>query len=276
LSREVSRTPEPTALPVLLPNGMIAERLARGHLLLCLDFDGTISELTNDPLKAVPVPRAKQAIAKLGRHRDRITIAIVSGRDLDTLLPLLGLRTGLLFAGTHGLELIGRDGVRHFTAGVERCADDLARVREFVASKIPRDRGFIIEDKRVALTVNYRNAQPDEARAALALFDEFVQALPTLQLLQGKMVHEAIPRGIGGKGEAIETFMRDASVAAAQTVYFGDDTTDENAFRALAPQGGLGVLVGAERKSFAPYRVEGPTQVAGILADLVVNSVGHE
>jgi hypothetical protein len=73
------------------------------------------------------------------------------------------------------------------------------------------------------------------------------------------MVHEAMPRGIGGKGDAIGTFMRDAGVAAAQAVYFGDDATDENAFRALVPQGGIGVLVGTERESFAQYRVEGPT-----------------
>lgn len=269
MSREAARTPDPTALPVPLPNGLIAERLARGHLLLCLDFDGTISELTNDPWRAVPVPRAKNALAELAQHRDRMTIAIVSGRDLDTLLRLLGLRDGLLFAGTHGLEFIGRDGARRFTPGVERCADDLAQVRDFLAHQIPRDRGFIIEDKRVALTVNYRNARPDDARAALALFDKFVLALPTLQLLQGKMVHEAIPLGIGGKGDAIETFMRDAGVAASQTVYFGDDTTDENAFHALVPQGGIGVLVGAERKSLAQYRVEGPTQVADVLVDLV-------
>jgi trehalose-phosphatase len=268
LSREASRRPEPTALPVPLPQGMIAERLARGHLLLCLDFDGTISDLTNDPWKAVPVPRAKNAIAQLARRHDRLTIAIVSGRDLDTLLRLLGLRDGLLFAGTHGLEFVSLDGTRYFTPGLERCADDIAALREFVARNIPRDRGFIIEDKHVSLTLNYSNARPDDACAALAAFDHFVEALPTLQLLQGKMVHEAIPAGIGGKGDALEALMQIAKVSASQTAYFGDDSTDENAFRTLVPRGGIGVLVGAERASFAQYRVESPSQVADVLADL--------
>lgn len=268
MSHEASPKPEAARIPVPLPPGLIAERLARGHLLLCLDFDGTISDLTNDPWKAVPLPRAKTAIAELARHREKLTVAIVSGRDLDTLLSLLGLRDGLLFAGTHGLEFIGRDGVRRLPPGVVKSTQDLARLREFLARTIPRDRGFIIEDKRIALTVNYRNATLDDAREALAAFDGFVAQLPTLQLLQGKMVHEAMPRGIGGKGDAIGTFMRDAGVAAAQAVYFGDDATDENAFRALVPQGGIGVLVGTERESFAQYRVEGPTQVADVLEDL--------
>ena len=269
MSREASRTPDPVDIPVRLPHGLIGERLALGHLLLCLDFDGTISEITDDPWKAVPLPRAKDAIAGLARRRDRLTVAVSSGRDLDTLMRLLGLRDGLLFAGTHGLEFIGRDGARRFTSGVEPSADDIARLREFVARAIPRDRGFIIEDKRVALTLNYRNARPQDARAALAAFDQFVKARPTLQLLEGKMIHEAIPRGIGGKGDATRTLMRDAGVTASQTVYFGDDNTDENAFGALVPQGGIGVLVGAERASFAQYRVEGPSQVADILEELV-------
>ena len=92
---------------------------------------------------------------------------------------------------------------------------------------------------------------------------------PTLQLLHGKMIHEAIPRGIGGKGEALEFFMRDASVAGPHTIYFGDDLTDEDAFRALVPHRGIGVLVGAERQSFAQYRVDSPADVADVLEELI-------
>ena len=268
MSRKASRRLEPIATPGPLPRGLIASQLARGHLLLCLDFDGTVSELTNDPWKAVPLPRAKTAIAKLARHRKRLTVAIVSGRDLGTLLGLLGLRDGLLFAGTHGLEFIGRDGERRTAPGVERSARDLELVREFVAREIPPNRGFIVEDKGFALTVNYRNASPEDASGALAAFDNFVDQRPTLRVLHGKMVHEAIPRGLGGKDGAVEFFMRDAGVAGSLTTYFGDDITDEDAFRALAEHRGHGVLVGPERRSFAQYRVESPSEVADILDDL--------
>jgi alpha,alpha-trehalase len=269
LNRDASRAPEPDRTPRPLPRGLISDQLAQGQLLLCLDFDGTVSELTNDPWKAIPLPRAKKAIAELARHRERLTIAIISGRDLDTLLRLLGLRDGLLFAGTHGLEFIGRDGARRFADGVERCLDDIEQVREFLARAIPKDRGFIIEDKRVALTINYRNAQPDDAREALVAFDAFVNRRPTLQLLHGKMVHEALPRGIGGKGEAIEFFIRETRATGQHTTYFGDDLTDEDAFHALIRHQGIGVLVGAERRSFAQYRVDGPEQVADILEEIV-------
>lgn len=269
MSREASRKPEPAETPRALPRGLIPDQLARGHLLLCLDFDGTVSELTNDPWKAVPLPRAKNAIAELARHREKLTVAILSGRDLDTLLGLLGLQDGLLFAGTHGLEFIGRNGERRFAPGVDRCAKDIEKVREFIARSIPKDRGFIVEDKGVALTVNYRNALPDAAREALAAFDDFVNRCPTLEVLHGKMIHEAIPRGIAGKGDALEFFMRNAGVPGPHTTYFGDDITDEDAFRALVPHRGIGVLVGAERQSFAQYRVDSPADVADVLEELI-------
>jgi trehalose 6-phosphate phosphatase len=88
------------------------------------------------------------------------------------------------------------------------------------------------------------------------------------------MIHEAIARGIGGKGAALEFFMRDAGVPGPHTTYFGDDVTDEDAFRALAAHGGIGVLVGAQRRSFAQYRVDGPTDVADLLEQLVVIARG--
>ncbi|HLI78957.1 MAG TPA: trehalose-phosphatase, partial [Candidatus Binataceae bacterium] len=254
-----------------LPRELLDDLLARGRLLLCLDFDGTISEITNDPWKAVPLPRAKDAIARLARHPQKLALAIISGRDLDTLLGLLGLRDGLLFAGTHGLEVIGCDGVRRFVPGVERCADDIQQLREFVATAIPRDRGFIVEDKRVALTLNYRNATPDNAFEALALFDDFVMKRPTLRLLYGKMIHEAIPRGIGGKCNAVEFFMHDTGIDGPHTVYFGDDLTDEDAFRALATHHGTGVLVGAARASVARFRLERPSDVAALLEELAAH-----
>jgi trehalose 6-phosphate phosphatase len=256
-------------MPLPLPRGLIGDQLTQGPLLLCLDFDGTLAELTNDPWKAVPLPRAKKAIAELARHPEKLTLAIISGRDLDTLLGLLGLRDGILFAGAHGLEFIGRDGKRLLAPGLDRSANDIELVRDFIRREVPSDRGFIIEDKRVALTVNYRNATPDDAREALAAFDDFINQRPTLQLLHGKMIHEAIPRGIGGKGEAVEFFMREAGVAGPQTTFFGDDLTDEDAFRALATHSGIGVLVGTERASFAQYRIDGPTDVADLLEDLI-------
>jgi trehalose 6-phosphate phosphatase len=66
----------------------------------------------------------------------------------------------------------------------------------------------------------------------------------------------------------VEFFMRDTAVAGPHTAYFGDDTTDEDAFRALARHSGIGVLAGAARESLAQYRIESPSDVAALLEEL--------
>ena len=48
-----------------------------------------------------------------------------------------------------------------------------------------------------------------------------------------------------------------------------DDVTDEAAFRAVVAHQGIGVLVGPWRPSFAQYRVDGPSEVAAVLEELV-------
>lgn len=261
--------PQPTEVPRPLPSGALRKLAERGRFLLCLDYDGTLAQITSDPLKAFPLPRAREAIAALATRPEKVALAIVSGRDLDTLRHLLGLRSGMLFAGTHGLEFAGMDGMHFYAAGAEECLGDIAMLREFLASDPIIGRGFIIEDKGIALTLNYRNADPDEAREAIARMEQFVRRhTPRLAIMEGKMIREAIPAGIGGKGDAVRRFIRESAVAASASAYIGDDVTDEDAFLALGAEGGLTVMVGAERPSFARWRVSRPDEVADLLCDL--------
>jgi trehalose 6-phosphate phosphatase len=90
---------------------------------------------------------------------------------------------------------------------------------------------------------------------------------PTLQILRGKMIDELLPRGIGGKGSAIRALLREVADPKSVPVYFGDDTTDEDAFRQIRDDG-IGVLVGSPRPSWARYRVANPAEVRRQLAEL--------
>ncbi len=261
--------PQPTEIPRPLPRDALAALARRGRFLLCLDYDGTLAEITSDPLKAFPLPRAREAVAALATRPDRVALAIVSGRDLDTLRDLLGLRSGMLFAGTHGMEFVGIDGRHFYAPGVEECIGEIGALREFLAREPAIGRGFIIEDKKIALTLNYRNADPDQAREMIARMERFVSRhTPRLAIMRGKMIREAVPAGIGGKGAAVRRFMREAAVPPPASAYIGDDVTDEDAFFALGEQGGLTVMVGAERPSFAQWRLAQPGEVADLLCDL--------
>lgn len=236
-------------------------------MLLCLDYDGTISEITTDPSKAWPLERMRELLRALGGYPSRIAVAIVSGRDLRELTRLLSIDRGLLFAGVHGLEFMDRDGTRRTLFDTRPFAADLEKVRQWLNRNVPKRAGFLVEDKELALALHYRNADPASARVVCGRFRDFLASeAKSLRAGAGKMVIEALPRK-ASKAHAVR-LLCDLVGESFAPVYFGDDVTDEDAFRELE-QNGITVLVGEPRLSRARYRVDGPADVADVAAELV-------
>jgi trehalose-phosphatase len=269
------RPPPATDAPPLLPAATLEQLAARGPILLCLDYDGTISELVSRPAMARPVEGVIAALKSLASLRERVAVAIISGRPVAELRRMTGLGNEAAYAGVHGLEIAGRSGdaggqdvhddvrVSHEVA---RCAPELDRVRAWLAHNVPEGAGFEIEDKRIALALHYRNAEPAAAAALCDQFEKCVRAdAPHLCVAHNKMVVEALPAA-ASKGEALRALGREVG-AAFVPVYFGDDRTDEDAFAEVLTHG-VGVLVGEARPSLARWRVESPAAVARVLIAL--------
>ncbi len=256
--------PAPDATPSgLLPAGALGALARRSRILLCLDYDGTIAEIVDDPARATPLPAARPILERLAARPDRIAIAIVSGREISALRRFLGLDDGLILIGVHGLQILWPDGTREMTAGTSRA--DLARVRAWTAANVPRGQGFLIEDKEFSIALHYRCAPPEIAPGIRDAFSAFVaRETPALTLSPGKCVIEALPK-IAGKGHAIRALIR--RFGGFTPVCFGDDVTDEEAFAAVGADGWT-VMVGAARRSAARYRVESPGAVVHALGEL--------
>src|SRR5271166_3753400 len=75
------------------------------HLLVLLDYDGTLTPLVDRPEIAVLDPRTRLAITTLA-GRPITSVAILSGRALEDVKTLVGI-DGLIYAGNHGLEIQG-------------------------------------------------------------------------------------------------------------------------------------------------------------------------
>jgi trehalose 6-phosphate phosphatase len=256
----------PTRISQPLPEGLLADLSATRGLGLMLDYDGTLAEIVDDPSKAKPVPGIPSLIDRIAAQEDRIIVAIVTGRRIDEVRKLLQVRSLILFSGVHGLEISYRDGRTEFTAAALACAPELDRVRRWLNTHMPPGRGFWIEDKEVALGLHYRNADPAEAKVLCEQFAEFVtRDAPSLKLVQLKMLLEAMPKA-AGKNLAVANF-KDRFPRGFVSVYFGDDTTDEDAFAALGKDD-IGVLVGPPRASRARHCVADPQAVADQLRSL--------
>ena len=182
---------------------------------LIFDVDGTLAPIVGRP-ELAEVPLATKA--ELERLADRyLLLAFVSGRSGDEARRLVGLEGGR-YVGNHGLEL---DPEAH---------ELQARIAAF-RDTVDRE----VEDKGLTLSYHYREA-PDEAEARAEL--EAVAGRAAAEGLVprwGRKVLEIRPPLEADKGTAVQALIRE--VDAQRALYAGDDTTDLDAFTALAEAG---------------------------------------
>ena len=127
-----------------------AERVA-----ICLDFDGTIAPIVEDPQAARPLPGM---VELLGPLADRFAaLALISGRPA-TYLASHAAAPGVRYLGMYGLEEIveGRVQVDRRLEAARPAVE--AAGRDLAADPAVADSGAHLEDKRYAVAVRSAEA----------------------------------------------------------------------------------------------------------------------
>ena len=225
----------------------VAEGLSRiassDRLLVALDFDGTLSPLEDEPMDARMLPAARKAVDAVVAAPDTI-VALVSGRSLSDLRVIAEHLddSPILLAGSHGAEfwIPGEGAVVHDeNPGDAQLRDRLRMQAEAATEHLD---GVWIEPKTFGLGVHTRRAEPADADEANRLVDAIVQAdAPHWRRRTGHNIVEYAFRHEGKDSAISELRLRTRATAA---LFAGDDVTDEDALKSLAP-GDLGVRVGA-------------------------------
>jgi trehalose-phosphatase len=236
-----------TRPPPFFPQGLArldADCSGHAHRLLVLDFDGTLAPIAPTPEAAAmptPIRHALQSI----RRMPRTQIAVLSGRSLADLQQKVSL-PGILYSGNHGMTF-SRPSLawdRKQFAIWRRSSHEVVRL---LKPLVESWKGARLESKGPDVSLHYRLSPPQDTLRLVPKALKLVQKLP-LQARHGKCVLEFRPTGSPGKGDAIlrianryPGWRRDGLC-----VYMGDDTTDEDAFRALRKLGRntLGLKVG--------------------------------
>lgn len=241
---------------------MLAARLqAPPRLLVACDFDGTLSPLVNDPAQAQLLPEALAALRHL-QVLPGITLALISGRpvaDLAARVPL----PDLLLVGNHGLEIrgLGLDGTFGQTEKIRANLERLMTATQDLLGDVP---GLRIEDKRLTVTVHYREVAPAHHSRLAKELARLTAKEKGVALHRGKMVWEWKPDTPWNKGTALFLLRRHLGIPPEATIFLGDDVTDETAFRMLKT--GHTFFVGPEGvPTAARHRLENPAAVAGFL-----------
>ncbi|MFF2032633.1 trehalose-phosphatase [Arthrobacter sp. NPDC058192] len=248
----------------LSPELLAAVRRVAGteHLLVAMDFDGTMSPLVDHAGDARPLPRAAAAFAELAAL-PRTTTALISGRALASLRAVASPPENTLLIGSHGAEAWMGPGSSELQLD-DAQRELLAEIRQELAGIVDQAPGTLLEDKPAGVVLHTRLADDDVAEDAVAAARAVLQDRGGVFLKTGNRVLEtSVVHASKGEGVA---FLRQATGATA-VAFAGDDTTDEDALGSLVT-GDLGVKVGLDFTQ-AEFRVESPVHVGELLEALL-------
>ncbi|AFM19381.1 trehalose 6-phosphatase [Mycolicibacterium chubuense NBB4] len=227
------------------------------RLLVTSDFDGTLSPIVSNPSDARPIPEAGRTLVQLA-ELPSTSVALISGRALRDLRVLSSMPDIVHLVGSHGAE---------FDSGFSHDIDEalLQTITDTLAGIASGRPGVTVETKPASVALHVRNASEDDAEAALAAAWDAAAGWDA-HTTTGKAVLEFAVISTD-KGEAIEILRSEHDASAV--VFFGDDVTDEKAFRRLT-DADVGVKVGPG-DTLAGYRVDSPHDVAVALRYLLTS-----
>jgi trehalose-phosphatase len=232
---------------------------------LMTDYDGTLAPFRVNRALATPYEGIPELLFQLllrGVH-----VAVVSGRPAHEVRSLLGIESIEVW-GCHGAE-------RLFSTGEYMRTDPSAQDFSFdlLLEALEREQlSRAIEAKPSGVAVHWRGLAPDqvnEARfAAIRAYQS--TSLPMIDVCEFDGGLEFRLRGIT-KARAVKQTQQERP--RLPIVYMGDDSTDEDAFRALTDTD-LSILVRPEyRPTSAQVWLKPPDQLAEVL-EFMAFSVG--
>lgn len=239
----------------------LIRRIKQNGFIVMLDFDGVLAPIVARPESAHMSDRTRRLLAACA-HRGRV--AVISGRALADVRKRVGLR-GVWYAGNHGAEwLMGSARGHERPRGAAAAA--LRDARSAFVELAGRYPG-VVEDKKITFSVHFRGLarahgqqfKKDAAHIAKQFSD-------LLEVAEGReYIFNVRARASRTKGDAARLALK---LAPSGTVplYIGDDTTDEDAFRAL-PRG-VTIRVGIRRGSRARFFLRTRADVDVLLAAL--------
>lgn len=218
----------------------LKDRIGNRNVALFLDYDGTLTSIVDSPEKALLSEKMRSTLSDIS---SLCPVAVISGRDLADVRKMVGIE-GIYYAGSHGFDINGPEIDKiHYQEGTEYLPL-LESVEKNLEKSFSDTKGIFVERKKFSIAVHYRKAGDKEIEEAEKAVDEIIKGNTGLKKSSGKKIFEIQPDIDWDKGKAIYWIMDKIGLKFPKTfpVYLGDDTTDEDAFRAIKGHG-LGIIV---------------------------------
>jgi trehalose-phosphatase len=263
-------TPATTLIPSDLRDAL-TDLAETERLLVASDFDGTLAPIVEHPEDARPLPAAKAALEKLHTLQST-TVALVSGRALESLYRVSGFSGDIWAAGSHGVEL-SVDESPNKTPLTPREEERFAKLKAIIRELVDLHQGTKYEEKPAGVALHTRGLSEQEAAAIEQnAADRVRDEVEGATVRDGKAVIEFSIRP-ANKGDALID-LKDRSRATA-VLWAGDDVTDEDGFRVLTSSTNVTIRIG-DGDTAARFRVASPEAFAEALTLLAELRAGVE
>jgi trehalose 6-phosphate phosphatase len=235
-----------------------------------LDYDGTLTPIVSQPEEALLANSMREALQELA---SRVPVAILSGRDLDDVRARVNIEN-IVYAGSHGFDIAGPDGLRRQIASEFLPKLDTAEKK--LQAALTGIAGARVERKRLSIATHYRNVNEKDVPKVKQAVGEVAWCHRELRKMTGKKVHELQPDIDWDKGRALTWLLETLGLEGENVfpIYIGDDRTDEDAFWALKSHG-VGILVSEQsRPTAATYSLRNPDEVEEFLRAITAREDG--
>jgi trehalose-phosphatase len=227
---------EPTSWP---PETFWQQLQTASQKVLLLDYDGTLAPFQLERDKAFPYPGVREAVEKI-QASGKTRLIIVSGRALEDLLPLLGLKHLPELWGSHGFEHRLPDGTLLVQEMDAKCLLNLEKAYKWMTNH-----GYEgdCEKKPSSIAFHWRGSEKDRRRQLEETVRNAWSPLTKGIDLEIHSFDGGLELRCAGfhKGGAVRKVLAECDQDVSMA-YLGDDLTDEDAFKALKGKG-LSVLV---------------------------------
>ncbi len=207
--------------------------------LLMLDYDGTLAPFRKERDQAFPYPGVSELLQEIVRCA-QTRVVIISGRDTNETVPLLGIQPCPEVWGVHGLQRRKPNGNLETVHLEERYLDALSDADRWLGYQKIRQTA---EFKTGSIAVHWRGLSDggtEELRGRVLMGWKPIADRAGLEVLEFDGGVE-IRAPEADKGDVVRTLLGEMDFGAP-AAYLGDDATDERAFRAMQGRG-LSVLV---------------------------------
>jgi len=240
------------------------------HVLFLSDFDGTIAVgagRPEEPALSADIRQKFQALAE----KQKISTGVISGRSLAELKSLVAIKD-IYYSGNHGLEIEGL-GLNYVHPQAEASRSMMQKLGAHLEEALKDIHGVIIQEKGFSISVHYRMARPEDEDAVTGA----VKRVTAPQSVKGelsvypmKKIWEIRPPVDWHKGSAVEfiscRIKSELRLSRLMTIYLGDDTTDEDAFKTLGRPDGWSIFIGGNNSaSSAVYYLYSVAEVEELL-----------